>query len=62
MRLTAPFGSFSRSLEMTSDGVRVTRTLTLKSTTVAAADYAAVREFAQHVHAADDAAIVLTRK
>ena len=47
---------------MTSDGVRVTRTLTLKSTTVAAADYAAVREFAQHVHAADDAAIVLTRK
>ena len=59
VRLQSAFGEFVRSSEVAGLQVVFTRTLRLKATTIAPADYAAVRDFVQKVRAADDAPLVL---
>ena len=62
MKLETPFGSYVTSYEVKNNELVFKRQLSQKATTIAAADYEAVRKFFESIRAAENAPVVLARQ
>ncbi|MBI4751687.1 MAG: DUF3857 and transglutaminase domain-containing protein [Acidobacteria bacterium] len=62
IQLEAPFGSYSATCEVKGSEIRYSRSLLLKSSTVPASDYEAVKGFFTKVKTAEQSAVVLIAK
>jgi hypothetical protein len=62
VKLQTAFGSYATSYEVKDNHLVFKRQLSQQATTIAAADYEAVRKFFESIRTAENAPVVLARK